>query len=131
MHQVCRLRRLTTVLCLLALSAVSACGSGSNGTNNEIVCTTEARASVLLTVVDSHNLPLADVDVTYQVDGGTIQSHACDAGGSCAIAFEVSGVFSISVSKAGYTPAAGSVTVTRDVCHVKTESLTLMLRPAA
>ena len=115
------------VLCILFVSGVSACGGGKE---DSIVCTTEARTSLLLTVVDQLNAPLPGVNVTYQVNGGTAQSQACEATGKCAIAFEVSGVFSIAASKAGYTTAPGTVTVTRGVCHVTTESLTLTLRSA-
>ena len=119
--------RFMNVLCMLFVLAVSACGGGEE---DGIVCTTEARTSVLLTVVDRLNAPLPGVNVTYQVNGGAGQSQACEASGKCAIAFEVSGVFSITASKAGYTTASGTVTVTRDVCHVTTESLTLTLRSA-
>lgn len=114
------------ILCLFALSALNACGGGEDG----IACTTEARPSVLLTVVDQLNAPLPNVTVSYQVNGGTAQSQVCEPTGSCSIAFEVSGVFSISASKTGYRPASGSVTVTRDVCHVNTERLTLIPRAA-
>jgi hypothetical protein len=115
-------------LCLLAVSAiVSACGGGDDG----IACTAEARTSVLLTVVDELNAPLPGVAVTYQVNGATAQSQACESNGRCAIAVEVSGVFSITASKAGYTSISGTATVTRDECHVNTERLTLTLRPAA
>ena len=114
-------------LCLIFISAVSACGGGGD---DGIACTAEARTSVLLTVVDQLNVPLPGVNVTYQVNGGATQSQRCEITGKCPIAFEVSGVFSIAASKAGYTPASGMVTVSRDVCHVSTESLILTLRSA-
>ena len=114
-------------MCMLFVSAVNACGGGGD---DGIACTAEARTSVLLTVVDQLNVPLPGVNVTYQVNGGATQIQACETTGRCAIAFEVSGTFSIAASKAGYTPASGTVTVTRDACHVITESLTLTLRSA-
>lgn len=124
------------VLCLLALSAVSACGGGDDGIAPSppiasIPCTTELRTSVVLTVVDQFNAPLSGVNVRYQVNGGAAQNQVCESTGSCAIAFEVGGVFLITASKVGFTPASGMVTVNRDVCHVITESLTLTLRPGA
>ena len=119
--------RFMRVLCMLFVSAVSACGGGQE---DVILCTTEARSSVLLTVVDQLNAPLSGVHVTYKVNGGAVQSQICESTGTCAIAFEVSGVFSIDASKAGYTTASSTVTVSRDVCHVNTESLTLILQSA-
>ena len=129
--------RFVNLLCLIGLSAVSACGGGDEGITPSsppipsTACTTEARTSVLLTAVDHLNAPLPGVNVLYQVNGGTVQNQACESTGTCAIAFEVSGVFSITASKVGYTPASGTVTVTRDECHVITERLTLTLRPGA
>lgn len=118
------------ILCLLAVAAMaSACGGG--GGYDGIACTTEARTSVLLTVVDQLGAPLPGVTVMYQVNAGNAQSEACDSNGTCAIAFEVSGVFSITATKVGYTSPSGMVTVTRDECHVITERLTLTLLRAA
>lgn len=120
--------RFVHILCLLAVSAMaSACGGADAG----FACTTEARTSVLLTVVDQLGAPLPGVSVRYQVDAGSAQSQACESNGVCAIAFEVSGVFSISATKVGYTSPSGTVTVTRDECHVNTERLTLTLLPGA
>jgi hypothetical protein len=115
----------------LALSAlVSACGGGDPG-DGLVVCTTEARTSVLVTVVDQVGASLSGVTVSYRVDGGAAQSQPCDASGACALAFEVSGVFAFTAYKLGYTPLSGKATVKRDACHVITERVTLTLTPAA
>lgn len=115
----------------LTLSAlVSACGGGDLG-DGLVVCTTEARTSVLVTVVDQVGAPLPGVTVSYRVDGGAAQSQPCDVSGACPLAFEVSGVFTFTASKLGYTSPSRTVTVKRDACHVVTERVTLTLIPAA
>ena len=116
------------MLTLLTLSLLTtACGGGSGG--DTLACTTEARPSVLLTVVDPQRAPLAGATATFQVNGGSAQTQLCDANGLCALAFELAGEFSISASKAGYLPATGTLRVSRDECHVITARLTLTLRP--
>jgi hypothetical protein len=117
--------RLLTLLTLSVLT--TACGGGSG---DGLACTTEARPSVLLTVVDPQNAPLAGAVATFQVNGGPAQTQACDANGLCALAFELAGDFSISASRTGYLPATGTLRVSRDECHVITARLTLTLRPA-
>jgi hypothetical protein len=122
-------RALVRLIAAGALSLLmTACGGGS--TADGLACTAEARPSVLLTVVDPQNAPLAGVTASFQVNGGSAQSQACDANGLCALAFELAGEFSISASKAGYLPASGTLRVSRDDCHVITARLTLTLRPA-
>jgi hypothetical protein len=114
-------------LAACALGAAS-CGGGSDG--DDIACTAEARASVMLTVVDASNAPVADARVSYRVDGGALQSLNCGAAGVCAVGFEVRGVFEITVEATGYAPASRSAAVTGDVCHVATVGLTVVLAPA-
>ena len=93
--------RFINMLGLFALFlAVSACGGGSDGLDG-LVCTTEARTSVVLTVVDQVGTTLPGVAVSYQVNGGPALGQVCDLTGVCQIAFEVSGVFAITASKAG------------------------------
>jgi len=120
-------RRLMRVL-LAAAAMLGACG-GDEDRIEAIACTTEVLTSVLLTVVDPINAPLPGVTATYRVDGGATQSKACEPNGTCAIGEEVSGVFSITASKAGYVPSSVAITVRRDECHVITERLTLTLLP--
>ena len=116
--------RLVGVVLFVALYG---CGRGDT-----TFCTADLRTSVVLTVVDNANAPLAGATVSYQVDGGAGSSLVCDfpgATGVCGLGQEIAGAFSIVVSKAGYTSASGSVTVARDECHVITERLTLVLTP--
>ncbi|WP_396267225.1 hypothetical protein [Ideonella sp.] len=107
--------------------ALSACGGG----DDEGACTAEARVSVVLSIVDDLNAPVAAADVSYRVDGGAAQTLVCGASGACNIANEISGVFAVSASKSGYLPASGTVTVNRDACHVITQKLTLTLKRAS
>ena len=113
------------ILALLVVAALlGACGDVT-------VCTLEARVSVLATVVDQFNAPLAGATATYQVDGGPTQVISCDQFwiGTCLVGYEVSGAFTIAVSRPGYTTSSASVTVNRDECHVTTEYVTLVLQP--
>jgi hypothetical protein len=110
---------------LVVGTLVGACGDGGT------VCTAELRTSVLATVVDQFNAPLAGATATYQVDGGPTQVISCDQFwiGTCLVGYEVSGAFTIAVSRPGYTTSSASVTVDRDECHVITEYVTLVLQP--
>ena len=58
--------RLAGVVLLVVLHG---CGSG-----DATFCTADLRTSVVLTVVDIANAPLAGVAVSYQVDGGAAWS---------------------------------------------------------
>jgi hypothetical protein len=121
-----------TLAPLVLAALVSACGGGSgDGSDEPVVCTTEARTSVLLMVIDQVGAPLPGVTASYRVDGGAAQSQPCNASGACPLAFEVSGVFAFTASKPGYTSQSGTVTVKRDACHVITERVTLALTRAA
>jgi len=85
--------------------------------------------SVILTVVDNTNAPLAGVTVSYQVNGGPALSAACEFTGVCYLGYSNAGAFSIVASKAGYASASASVTVAWGECHLVTEQLTLVLTP--
>lgn len=114
------------ILGLLVIAALlGACGDGGNGT----VCTLEARASVVVTVVDQSSAPLSGATATYQVDGGPAQVQACEPNGTCLIGQEVSGVFTIVVTRPGYITSSATVFVNSDQCHVITEYLTQVLHP--
>lgn len=129
MHHRPLAHRLVRPIAVGALALLmTACGGGS--TADGLACIAEARPSVLLTVVDPQNAPLAGVTASFQVNGGSAQSQACDANGLCALALDLAGEFSISASRSGYLPASGTLRVSRDTCNVITARLTLTLRPA-
>lgn len=104
---------------------LSACGASQT---DDVVCTAEARASVMLTVVDAKNNKLPDVSVSYSVDKASPKMLICEPNGECVLEYEVPGEFLITASKAGYLPAASTVKVTRGACHVNTERVVLTLK---
>jgi hypothetical protein len=112
---------------LAATVLLYACGSGQS---DDIVCTTEARASVMMTVVDANNTNLPDVSVSYSIDSASPKTQICDTNGACVLEYEVPGEFSITASKAGYLPASATVKVSRSACHVNTERVSLTLNTA-
>ena len=116
---------LSTALALV----LAACG-GDTATES-VVCTTEARTSVLVTVIDAASAPIPSASVSYQINDGAAQVKACPASGACPVGTEQSGRFKLTVSKVGYAPAVAEVQVNRDVCHVTTEQVTVVLRLAS
>jgi hypothetical protein len=124
-------------LVLVASSLLlSACGGDSNGTGSPsgVECTTEARASVQVTVVDVMGVAVLDATVTFSVDGGVEEDAECvrtAAAGGCeewVAGFERAGAFVVrAVSADGATKDEESVTVTKDECHVTTQTVTLTL----
>lgn len=125
------------VLPLLALLPLFACGLEFPGYDGDgtVECTLEARSSVQVTVVDSRGRPQRDARVTFTLDGGAEQEALCDGGsgqkGDCSswvTAYEQAGDYLITATSAeGTRTARRQVTVTRDLCHVKGESVTLTL----
>lgn len=111
------------VVGLVAGGLLGCGGSALDG----VVCTTEMRASVALTVVGPDQAVLGDYRVTLRVDGGTAQNLVCAAAGVCAVGQEEGGALQIEVHKDGYAPAQAQVLVRRDDCHVITEPLRLNL----
>lgn len=105
----------TVVAVLVSAAALSACGGGDKA----VLCTAEARTSVMVSPVDGQGRPLTGVQVSYRVDGGALFSLTCDT--SCAVGVERAGSFSLTASKAGYATATSTVQVLADVCHVQTE----------
>ncbi len=110
---------------------LSACGGGGGDEGLQgVVCTTEVRSSVVLTVVDVNAAAIPSVLVSYQVNGGPTLSQVCPATGTCSVGQEQSGRFTLSVSKVGFVTAAAEAQVARDLCHVLTEQVRVVLRQA-
>jgi len=112
-----------TTVALTSMVILAACG-GSGG--DTIVCTSEARASVVASPLDELSQPLLGVQVSYRINGGTQTTVNCDS--SCSLIYEQAGRFDLTASKVGYANSSTSINVTRDVCHVKSESWQPMLR---
>ena len=126
-RQVATSRKVVITNFFAATFLLTACGSNQD---DDVICTTEARASVVLTVVDAQNNRLSDVSVSYSVDKATLKTQICPSNNECIIEYEVPGEFSITASKAGYLSSSATVRVTRSVCHVNTEQMTLTLNTA-
>jgi hypothetical protein len=123
-------RKTMSASLLLATVAlfVSACGGGSN--SDGVACTLEARASVIINAVDPGAAPIASAVVTYQINGGPLQTENCPAVGVCSVGSEQSGRFKLTVSKTGYMSQSTEIQVNADECHVLTERVTVVLRRA-
>lgn len=107
---------------------LSACGGGHY--SDGVACTLEARASVIINTVDPGAAPIAGAVVTYQINGGPLQTQNCPAVGVCSVGSEQSGRFKLTVSKAGYVSQYTEVQVNADECHVLSERVTVVLRRA-
>jgi hypothetical protein len=127
-RSVCRLNGLSNVLAATLL--LCACGASDN-TGDQAVCTTEARASVMLTVIDAQNNKLPAVSVSYSIDKASPKTQICASNGECVLEYEVPGEFAITASKVGYSSASTTVNVSRSTCHVNTEQVILTLKSAA
>lgn len=123
MNRTRRLSRTAAALGAAALAlSLAACGGGE-----DIACTMEARASVVVIAQDQGGAPLDNVQVDYRIDGGTPQRAVCLGAGPCTLEWEVRGQFSITATRLGYEPATAVVLVDGDVCHVNTRTVTLTL----
>ncbi len=90
-------------------------------------CTTEARSSVSVNVVDENGEPILNAELTYSVDGGPSLDCEIFGDGSSVCGWEASGEIAITATAQGYQSASETVTVESDECHVISESLTLTL----
>ncbi len=118
-------------LATLMASFVAACGG--SGQDDGTACTAEVRPSVIVRVSDAAGAPLAGATVTYRVDGGPQRAAVChEPPAACSTFYageEVSGEFSLTAERARFQSASAVVKVERDVCHVLTQQVTLVLRP--
>lgn len=117
--------RLALSFALVSLFGLTACGTDPIGQS----CTTEARSSVTVKVVDMAGAIVSDAVVTFTVDGGA--STACEqfpGGESYTCGYELDGEFIITVTKGADTKTQ-SVTVKNeaDGCHVDSELITITL----
>jgi hypothetical protein len=105
--------------------AFHALGCGSA----EHVCTTEARASLTVTVLGPTGR-ICDASVVAQ-NGSDVTMLMGFGGTECTYAgpYERSGTFTVTASKPGFQPATMTATVTQGECHVDGQAMTLTLVP--
>lgn len=112
---------------LLVLSLVSALPIGCSEPTN---CTSDARGSLALTVVDADNGEPVDASVVYLVDGEEPTSAPeKNATGVFGLGLEVTGTFEVTVSAAGYETVTEEYEIDADECHVITTHATVELTP--
>jgi len=121
-------RALTAPLATALALSLSACGGGTDPEG--FACTMEVRTSVLVTALDTRSAPIPSPSVSYQINDGPAQVQGCPAAGACPVGEEQSGRFRLTVSKVGYVSAQAEVQVNRDVCHVLTERVSVVLHLA-
>ncbi len=127
--------RVGKVALAVAILISAACGS-VNDPGDELVCTTEARAAISLTVVDSlTGQPAAFTGLFARVADGTYTdstTHFFTTPGSgavsTALAYERKGSYTVTVGAAGYQNwVKTGVNVTAGECHVNGVVLTARL----
>jgi hypothetical protein len=99
--------------------------AGCSDDGEGVSCTTDARASVLVTVLDSNGALVPDAQVSYSV-GGAPQPCEDLIGGLYGCGSELRGDFAIEAVR-GTVSASMSVEVSADECHVITREIELVL----
>ena len=127
---------MTRIAGILLLLLLAGCASDDNGFfdgdgGNGQVCTTEARASVMVRVVDQAGAPLTGAVVTYTVDGSEPMAAELILSNQYVAGWETRGDFVITASLTGFVTAQATATVTEEAsgCHVISESVELTLLP--
>jgi len=132
----CAPPRLALALTLL-IGAASAC-TGDTGAGNPRACTEEARASVMVFILDAGGAPFPGASVTWRANGGEAHPAECvdfsQPPSSCTrfvAGWEVPGAIDVRAEKVGFLPATAAVTVPMDEfgCHVLTREVSLVMRP--
>jgi hypothetical protein len=127
------LRSALTLLPLLVALAGCPPVEGKDDTGGDsggVDCTTEARASLQLSIVDQDGQAITGASGTYS--GGGFTDEPCEGGFSednlLVCGWEVDGEIAVTVEAAGYGTESGTWTVTSDECHVETvqDSVTLV-----
>jgi hypothetical protein len=96
------------------------------GTGCVFGCTTEARTSVSVNVVDANGAPVTDAMVTFSVDGSAPQACTSFDNSNFSCGMEQAGHFVI-IASAGGATAKRELDVDADACHVEGQSLTIKL----
>jgi hypothetical protein len=123
------MKKLLLLLCFTPLLLASTCEND----NEEIICTQQFVHGLDVVVLDNTTgNPLVE-DVQVSAEDGTYQENLELISGleySFSGAGERVGTYTITVTKEGYqTYTSAPIIVTRDVCHVIPQSLTVHLHP--
>jgi hypothetical protein len=120
----------------VAILLTAACGSAYGPKNDSVVCTTEARAAVSLTVVDSltgqgtglTGLFARVVDGTFRDSTTSFFTNPSTGIPGAGLAYERKGTYTVTVRATGYQDwTKTGVNVTADECHVTGVALTARL----
>ena len=125
------MKKIILLLFCMPLLMASSCENSDD--DDQIMCTLEVVSGLSVTVTDSQtNLPLVE-NVTVSATEGTYQEILELVPGSGNIftgAHERTGNYTITVTKEGYqTNTFGPITVTKNVCHVITQQVQVVLIP--
>jgi len=122
----------------LLLGAGGSCADG-DGIDGPRACTEEARASVMVSIVDAGGAPFPGAAVTWRADGGVTHPAECvdftQPPATCShfvAGWEVPGTIEVRSEKTGFLTASAAVVVPMDEfgCHVITRQVTLVMLPA-
>ncbi|MEQ9103172.1 MAG: hypothetical protein RIE53_00595 [Rhodothermales bacterium] len=112
---------------LMALILLPACDSNDDG----VVCTTEARPAITVTVtIDSGETPEDGIYEATVTDGDFRDTQPV-VNGNASLAHERAGTYRVAVTTTQGQPVwhQDDVRVTRDECHVETVELTALVEP--
>lgn len=101
--------------------------SGTSGSTS-VDCTTEARASVQVNLLDAASETISGAALTYDAGDG---ANPCEemVDGLYVCGWELAGTLRISAAAEGFAADEVDVEVESDVCHVITETIDLVLTP--
>jgi hypothetical protein len=123
------MKKLILLLAIFPLLLSSTCENN----DDDIFCTTEAKAGLNVTVINSQtNVPIVEDVVIIAQDGSYQETLEYFPGGEFVFsgAYERMGTYTITVTKTGFqTFTSQAITVTRDECHVIPQQITVNLIP--
>ena len=94
---------------------------------DDTACTTEARSSITVAVVDEDGASIDVATATYSVDGGAEIDCEDMSGGSLVCGWEVAGDLTVTVAASGYRTQTFTQRVEADECHVVGEVVEITL----
>jgi hypothetical protein len=111
-----------------ALALVFLATLGCPSEPDPVDCTTEARASIQLTVLDESGAPVTDASATYTAAGATADCEST-GDGTFVCGYEVAGEIEVTITATGFATDTFTQVVESDECHVITETVERTLSP--